>query len=335
MKIRSLAFASLFVLSVTSASAMTMTENFTNDPAADGWQVFGDTNLFQWNSGNQNLDVTWDSAQPNSYFYHPLGATLTSASNFMFGFDLRLSDIAGGTNPTKPQALQVAVGLLNFSEATNDGYYIGTGYNAPDLVELDYYPDTGYGDTVGTPMISSVNNFASGGLTDPFTLTLGATYHFTLIYTADNQTLHTTLTSNGVPVGPLKESKLTGTFGPFGDFNVDTFSINSYTDAGQDTNTYFFDGFPVVYAGSLLAHGTVGNLFFANPLPVTRVINAAPGSLQFSSTTNWIYALERTTNFQAWSTVSPMTPGVEGSLTLADTNPPPDKAFYRVRADRP
>ena len=330
MKIRSLALASLFAIQLVRAT--TITENFSSDPAADGWQVFGDASLFQWNSASNHLAVTWDSAQPNSYFYHPLGATLTSASNFMFGFDLQLSDIAAGTNPTKPQALQVSVGLLNFSEATNDGYYIGTGFNAPDLVELDYYPDTGYGATVGTPMISSANNYASGGLTYPLTLTFGATYHFTLIYTADNQTMHTTLTSNGVPVGPLNESKLTG---DFGNFSVDTFSINSYTDAGQDTNTYIFYGSPVIFAGSLLAHGTVGNLFFANPLPVTRVINAAPGSIQFSSTTNWIYALERTSDFQSWSTVSLLTPGVEGSLTLADTNPPPDKAVYRVRADRP
>ena len=332
MKIRSLAFASLFVLSVTSASAMTMTENFTNDPAADGWQVFGDTNLFQWNSGNKNLDVTWDSAQPNSYFYHPLGATLTSASNFMFSFDIQLSDLAVGTAVNKPQALQVAVGLLNFSEATNDSFIIGTGYQAADLVELDYFADTGFGASVTTPMISSANNFASGGFTFPLTLTFGAVYHFTMIYTADNHTLHTTLTSNSVPVGPITDTHITGSFG---DFNVDTFSINSYTDAGQDTNTYIFYGLPVIYAGSLLAHGTVGTMFFANPLPVTRILNAAPGSIQFSSTTNWIYALERTADFQSWSTVSPLTPGVEGNMTLTDTNPPPDKSFYRVRADRP
>ncbi len=332
MKIRSLAFAGLFALSITSASATTLTENFTNNPAANGWQVFGDTNLFQWNSTNQNLAVTWDSSRPNSYFYHPIGATLTSASNFMFAFDLKLQDIAAGTAVNKPQALQAAVGLLNFSEATSEGFIIGTGYNAPDLVELDYFTDTGFGDTVSTPMISSINNFASGGFTDPLTLTFGAVYHFVLIYTADNRTLHTTLTSNGVPVGPIQESKLGDSFG---DFNVDTFSINSYSDEGQDTNTYIFDGFPVDYAGSLLAHGTVSKMFFANPLPVTRVLNAAPGSVQFSSTTNWIYMLERTADFQSWSVVSPATTGSEGSMTLTDTNPPPDKSFYRVRADRP
>ena len=54
-RIRSLAFAGLFVLS--AAHAATTTENFTNNPLQNGWQIFGDTNLFQWNSLNQNLSA--------------------------------------------------------------------------------------------------------------------------------------------------------------------------------------------------------------------------------------------------------------------------------------
>src|SRR5258708_6701764 len=68
-----LAIASLSVLSVVRAT--TIAENFSADPLLDGWQVFGDTNQFQWNSTDQNLDVTWDSTKPNSFFYHPLGTT--------------------------------------------------------------------------------------------------------------------------------------------------------------------------------------------------------------------------------------------------------------------
>src|SRR5438552_11511872 len=36
-------------------------ESFSSDPAMRGWRTFGDTNLFHWNSTNQNLEVTWDS----------------------------------------------------------------------------------------------------------------------------------------------------------------------------------------------------------------------------------------------------------------------------------
>lgn len=338
-----LAIASLSVLSVVHAT--TINENFTNNPSQDGWQIFGDTNLFQWDSTNQVLDVTWDSTQPNSYFYHPLGTTLTSTDDFMLSFDFRLNDLASGTQPEFPQTFQIAIGLLNFAEATGDDFIIGTGYNAPDIVEFDYFPAfDNYSSSVTTPIISSENNFANVGFTFPFTLATGAQYYAVMTYTAANQTLHTTLTSNNVPVGPIQDTTL---YDGFGDFSVDTISINSYSQAGQDTNTYYsyytntIDGVDyvttngIIYAGSILAHGTVSKMFFANPLPVTQILNAAPGSIQFSSTTNWIYALERTTNFQSWSTVSLPTPGVDGPMTLADTNPPSDKAFYRVRADLP
>jgi hypothetical protein len=86
--------------------------------------------LFKWNATNHVLDVTWDSTRPNSYFYHPLGATLSRTNDFMLAFDFQLNDIAIGTQPDYPQSLQIAIGLLNYAEATNDGFIIGTGYQA-------------------------------------------------------------------------------------------------------------------------------------------------------------------------------------------------------------
>ena len=54
----------------------TITENFTTNPLLNGWQIFGDTNLFQWDPTNHDLAVTWDSSQSNSYFYLPLSNIL-------------------------------------------------------------------------------------------------------------------------------------------------------------------------------------------------------------------------------------------------------------------
>jgi hypothetical protein len=317
---------SLALLAAPLGHTITLTENFATDPALDGWQVFGNTNLLQWDPVNENIDVTWNSTNVNSYFYHPLGTTVTSASNFMFSVDFTLQDIAYGTTPNKPQNFQVAFGLLNFAEATDPGFYIGTSYNAPDVVELDYFPDDGYGASVTTPMISSENAFAFNYTV--LALAPGALYHAVLTYTAANQTLHTVLSSNGVPVGPLNDNILPV---GFDGFNVDTLSINCYTDEGQDTNVYA----GVDYAGSIIAHGTVSGLFFATPLPVTQIITALPGSIQFNSTTNWNYVLERSPDLQSWSGASLVTPGIAGSMTLADTNAPASQAFYRIRADRP
>ena len=57
--------------------------------------------------------------------------------------------------------------------------------------------------------------------------------------------------------------------------------------------------------------------------------------VQFDSRTNWLYTLERTSDFQSWTGVSPVTPGVSGTLALSDSASPASKAFYRVRANRP
>ncbi len=76
-------------------------------------------------------------------------------------------------------------------------------------------------------------------------------------------------------------------------------------------------------------------MFFANPVPVLKIAAAGPGGVQFTGTTNWIYTLERSTDFQTWQTVSLHVVGVSGTINIDDTNPPPVTAFYRVRADLP
>jgi len=56
---------------------------------------------------------------------------------------------------------------------------------------------------------------------------------------------------------------------------------------------------------------------------------------QFISCTNWNYTLERSTDLLTWITVTNGIPGNGVSLNISDLTPPTDKAFYRVRADRP
>ena len=137
----------LFLAGMVAASlseAVTLTENFSSNPLADGWQIFGDTNLFQWDSLNQDLQVTWDSSQPNSDFYHPLGTILSRDDDFELSFDLTLLDETIGTTPGQPYTFEIAVGFLNLVSATRTNFYRGSGVNAAygpvNLVEFNFFP---------------------------------------------------------------------------------------------------------------------------------------------------------------------------------------------------
>jgi hypothetical protein len=308
-----------------AAAQIYFSEDFASAPAQRGWQVFGATNLFAWNPTNQNMEVTWDSSQTNSLFCHPLDIVLSKTNDFILGFDLCLADVATGTAPDKPESFQVAVGLTELASATNASFRRGTGFDSPNLVEFDYFPDAGYGATVATAIISSSNEWNAGGLTWPLALTLGDVFHVELRYVAASQTLMTRMTRNGAPFGPLKPATLGA---GFSDFRVDQMAVSSYSDAGQDPS----------FAGSILAHGTVDNFVFICPPPVGDISGGFVGEtwqVRFRSLTNWQYRLERTDNFQSWAAVSETVAGSGYELVLADNNAPAGKAFYRVQAARP
>src|SRR5260370_31121341 len=101
--------AQVDAVSTTRPSATVIAEDFTLDPSQTGWRIFGDTNLFHWNATNQNLEVTWDSSQPNSYFYHPLGTIVSRDDDFSLGFDLRLDDIGPGPDTNKASTFPIAI----------------------------------------------------------------------------------------------------------------------------------------------------------------------------------------------------------------------------------
>jgi hypothetical protein len=304
--------------------AATIEEDFSSDPLQNGWKIFGDTNLFQWDSTNQNLDVTWDSSQSNSYFYHALGTVVAKSDNFSLAFDLQLSDIAIGVNSNKLDTFELVVGFINFVSATNTNLERGIGvnptYGARNVCEFDYFPDSGYGATISPTLISSNNQFATA-FAHPFALDPGALFHVAMIYTASNQTLQTSVTRNGQPFDTT--NVVLGS--SFSDFRLDQVAVCSYSDAGAD--------------GSLLAHGTVDNLLVT--VPPSPIQNLAGGftngvwQTQFLSQSNWFYTLQRSPDLQSWTNVSPATPGNATNLFLQDSNPPPIQAFYRINAQRP
>jgi hypothetical protein len=317
----------LFLSGLAAASicgAATFTEDFSANPRQNGWKIFGDTNLFRWDSTNQNLAVTWDSSQTNSYFYRPLGTILARSDDFGISFDLQLADIAIGVNPVKTNTFELAVGFINYISATSTNLQRGTGVSASgarNTFEFDYFPDSGKGATISPTIISSNNQFATK-FAFPFTLDPGALFHMTMNYTASDKTLRTTMTRNGVAFAPVPNVVLGSTFK---DFRLDRIAIINWSDAGAD--------------GSLLAHGMVDNFVVTVPAPPIQNLTGAFSNhvwqAQFISQSNWLYTLERSADFQSWSNLPTATPGNATNLFLPDTNPPPDKAYYRVRAERP
>lgn len=327
-------FAGAFIaFNAFNTFAGTITEDFSSNPVARGWKLFGDTNAFTWDSEHQNLAVTWDSSKPNSYFYQPLGTILARDDDFSVSFDLLFHDIAAGVNTNKPDAIEVAVGFFNFAGATS-GIVRGSpafppAYPDPEnLVEFDYFPffvDPIYGpfDPSVSPTILSTNYNFDGAFGYYLTFTNGVAYHVQMTYTSADSTLNTIVTlpgqTNVLVSAPVTVS---GT----NDFRLDTISISSYTDTGDPYD-------------SLLAHGTVDNItVITPPPPVQNLAGGFSGGMwqvQFNNRTNWTYTLMRTTDFQSWQPASAAVAGNGGSLTLTDTNLPPAQAFYRINAQRP
>jgi hypothetical protein len=317
----------LFVTAAFTTEAAAISENFSSNPESQGWLKFGNTNLFRWNSTNQNLEVTWDSSQPNSYFYQPLGTILGKSDDFSWAFDLKLNDIAVGVDATKPYTFPLCVGFLNLSNATSANFFRGNGHASPNLAEFAFYPDSGFGPTLW-PSFWSTNSVLNYGGTSDYTiidLPVGVTMRVMLTYTASNKTCATTVATNGVSIGPINHTRLLN----FTDFRVNTFAIESYSDEGQNPD----DG------GSLLAHGTIDNIVVTIPPPPIENLRGAltngQWQAQFVSRTNWNYVLERSQNFQSWTNVSLVTVGNGTNLFLQDTNALTEKAFYRARANRP
>ena len=318
----------MVVAAAFTMKAAVISETFSSNPAGRNWRTYGYTNLFRWNSTNQNLDVTWDSAQTNSYFYQPLGTILGKSDDFSVAFDLKINDIAVGVNAGKPFSFPLCLGFQNASNAAGSNFFRGNGHASPNLAEFAFYPDSGFGPTLWPSFWSTNSSLNYNGSADYtiIDLPIGVAMHIAMTYTASNKTCVTAITTNGVSIGTINEVRLASNFT---DFRVDTFAVESYSDAGQNPD----DG------GSLLAHGTVDNLVVTiPPLPVLDlrgVFTNGQRQVQFTSRTNWNYILQRSENFQGWTSASPTTSGTGTNLFLQDTNVPAGKLFYRVRADRP
>lgn len=311
-----------FSYSPPEASETVVMENFFSDPAQTGWNTFGNTNLFQWDSTNEVLDVTWDSSQSNSYYYKALGTTLTMADAFAVDFDIELNDLEY-TN-----SFELALGLLNLGYATDPAFSRATGYS-PDLFEFDYFPDDG----LGEPSISATMADDTGGVAsfpdfyfiyDNLPMNPSTLYHVRLEHAAGSAMLTGDVLTNGVVYTTLPYAFP----GTLTNFQMDTVAVCNYSGAGQDP----------AFAGSILAHGTVDNFIVTLPPPSRNLVvtnNGSQWQVQFGSFLNWQYTLQRSTNLVNWGDAALPAGGTGQTMTLTDTNLATINAFYRISASQP
>jgi hypothetical protein len=299
---------------IAANAATTFSEDFSANPFGRGWKVFGETNLFQWDAGAQQMQVTWDSSKSNSYFYHAIGTICAWPDDFSLQFDIRIDDI------TNNGAFEVCVGFINTSNAFATNFFRGTGRDSPNLVEFAYFPafDT-FAPTI-SQVVASTNStflFNHDNLLD---LTAGAWFHVEMVYSATNHHLTTSTWQDGSLYGSPQVINVAATR----DFRVGAVSISSYSDQKAD--------------GSLLAHGAIDNITFTVPdSPVAgltgRIFNGQYQA-RFGSLPNWVYFLERSSDLTAWTQLPGSVAGTGGIVQLVDNAPPGNGSFYRVKAVR-
>ena len=291
-------------------------EDFSVDPLVSSWVVHGDESLFEWNAEAGVLAVTWDSEKPNSSFYRPLGLVLTEADAFAFKFDIALDEVKVGHLDGQPYTFEVAVGLVDIESAKGDGLSRGTGSDSPNLVEWNYFPDTGFGATVSPAIASGKSQFAAG-FTFPAALAAGEKYSVRMEYDPGERTLKTFMLENSKAWKGIQSVKLQDDFSGFA---VDAFSISSYTAKGTES--------------SLFASGTVDNLAIAVDRSQPRIVGARLIDWQWRARTFGFatadYLLERSADLHDWQ---PVGNGVRSDgfyLRLIDEETLDGGWFYRL-----
>ncbi len=311
-------------------------DDFSEDPQQVGnWEVFGDADLFGWDQEEGRIDVTWDSRRPNSFFYLPIGGKLSRHEDFSLQFEIQLDHLELGIDPAKPFTFPLAVGLVNLASVKRDSFFRGSGiheeFGPRGLVEWSYHPDSGFGATISSGLISLDNQWSLSN-TFPLELQMGSTYSVEMSLDAKSEILSTIMLEDGVPFGPIQDTKLSEVFGGlaggFTDVDVDAFAISSYHDGGQPSPEF---------AGSILASGWVDNIAVhrERSLKIQNLLVSNGGiSVVITGEAGWEYWLEMTTDFDQWETRGHAQSDASQSITMKDQGISAANGFYRVIGNR-
>ncbi len=318
----------IFFLVLDSARARAradVVEDFSRNPALNGWINFGDSSLYNWNAANQNLQATWDSRLTNSAYALPFGATLTSSNTFAADFDLTLFDY--GPRPDAQGPLQIALGFINLPVTTaNDGNR--TSGSSEDELEFDFFPQGEFGPPYGispstiSPIIFGDHGQIRAGFSPPLAWATNHAYHIRIAYDGSQRRISTSV-DNGGDALPFTAPDVV-LDSAFGNFAVNAFAVLSWNEAPST-------------GSSVLAHGVLDNLRIEGiDSPLASLIISYTNSVaavSFDAKAGWNYLLQSSGDLKQWSSVATNSPSVGGSLSLTDAGSSGlPRRFYRVQA---
>lgn len=297
----SLIFLILLGLAAKTLAA-SISEDFNSNPLENGWSTFGDASLFQWNPETKSMDVRWDSEKTNSCFFKMLPTVIHKDDDFSINFELTPKSVVVQFNQSRSYAFEVfAVGLISTNTSFQPLFDRTTGTDSPNLAEFDYFPDTGFRATL-SPVLVSSNSYFGTSFLFPAPLDNSVSYQISMVYTASNQVMKTTVL-NKITLQVYQTSFPLPT--SYTDFALNALSITSYRD---NDNT-----------GSMLAQGAVRNIRvdFPEPPKIIGITNSSTQtSVTFSSRTNRFYTVEATSNLKNWvATITPVQ-GLEGQTEI-------------------
>ena len=291
-------------------------ESFATNPLANGWMLHGDESLFEWDAEAGALDVTWNSEKPNSYFYRPLGQALTEKDSFAFTFQLTLDEVKAGHLDGQPYTFEVSIGLLNLENAKEEGFIRGTGTDSPNLVEWDYFPDTGFGATVSPALASSKSEF-SAGFTFPAELTKGKVYTVRMEYDGSTGVLKSEMLEDGKPWKSIAEVKRKIAHSGF---LIDAFSISNYTAKGSES--------------SLFATGAIDELAIATSRSGPSLVDVHLDGGRWSARVFVVnpddWQLQRSGDLLNWKSLDVVRQTSLFFMRFADPEPVGRNQFYRI-----
>ena len=313
--------AAMFV--VSSVEAASVVETFDADPATSGWKIHGGE-MFEWDEAEGTLNAVWDSEEPNSYFHLPLPFALTDHDDFEMSFDLSLSSVEFDFTTGSLYAYEVlSIGLIDTNSAFADGFKRTVGSASPSLIEFDYFPDTGFKDTVAVVAVDRDSKYAPPSHNFPLTMEFGEVYSVTIRYSSEDRTVRTTMLSGGVAHGAIKDIVLPSP-AIFAGFSLNAFSVSAYHDFTP--------------WGRMAGAGTIDNVTLTMPDPPEIDLQLSLTSdgitVEFEALAGWQFRLLRSDDLLEWSEIAGAIEGDGLTHVIDGGDRKAGQTFYRTVAQR-